>query len=1281
MIQISKQKILSSMVVTFAIGANLVVFQNCSPGFQATQSSLGSSLSPLDAGILDFKLRDVRTASAEFTNSNTVLADIQSTRPYAQYCVEEISGDVPSPCRAPWQEKVPALLQLSNGDGKKRVALWGKLASGAIAEAPEIASIVVDTTPPALSFSLDGKELATTQVAWVTTPSPRVGITVNDTTSGISRRECKVDNLPFASSCEDSLALSGLSEGIHQVSVKVFDRTENWSQNEIQIGVDRTGPMVALNSPVGSPTTATQITTNLSAVEAGSGVARFECQWNSLAFTPCTTPFLMANLNSGQHVLRVKAYDKVGHVSALEELRWIIDLTSPTITLLSGPMQLTASTSATFTFATEPGNSVTCALDNGPAAPCSSPHALTQIPLGPHSLRITSTKPSLPSSSTLTHLWEVDNRPPSVTSFMRLHANPSNAPLLQFSFTGTQTMPGTPTFECALGLTSLVSSLPPVPCSSGFASTVQESGSYTILLRAVNSLGVRSTFGALTTTVDLSPPVLTLTSPLPTITKSRTMVFSWDATDPESTLTATNCRFNNDVAVSCTSPYTVSSMTEGIQSFSVTAINGAALSQTRTVRWTYDQTPPTVEITLRPPASTTSRSADLGFTITDGVSGVESYQCYLDNVTIAGCSSVQVLNNLSIGNHEFHIDATDRASNSASSVSVAWTVAAPPATSTTTTSTPATTTTTGAPFASIPGLRGAPLPIASSLVISPHLFVLDAYKLLLNRIPSQAELEGQEKNLRTVYPGTEAERRAGFFQGIVQVAGDSPALRHQFVRNLYQFVLGRRPTDITDGEITFRVNQLSSLGAYYEVYLALRQSVEHRTNQKCDSYYTYDQPLSPNAPGLSDFFNGDQAEVSFVAEPFRFVPASVPVGQESIANSFVSGQYNYTQFYANFGARMTIVPYTDYYESNPSLQFKYFTLIRGVKANGLINGIPNWQDLILPYPFYSHDGLYFRPINEGPEMTGLFPATSGYSEGHFFDPHITIDHSTCPATYVVTGECIWDGNSSVCFSKSQTPTIRGSWTRPEVLLKGRNAYPFNFSNPDYIAQYANKTLRAPYDLISASVGLALQDGLNRHLAWTEVNDRRIFPWLNEAEDRHYEGTENSQIRAMTVPGLQSYGDITDPLPAKTALLPVTENPYCQTRYDCNNTDIMDWHREGSEYFILYQGSNAWRYINHRISGTDRYVGPYAPGTPPSSGATFVMSMAKSSAPLGTYTRIADSKVRSGNQPDGSGRVAYPNFNVINGHLYLTGQEIYNDTLTGLHINRMSRFRLKRKGTN
>jgi hypothetical protein len=114
------------------------------------------------------------------------------------------------------------------------------------------------------------------------------------------------------------------------------------------------------------------------------GVASYACSLDSAPFAGCTSPVTVDDLAQGPHSFAVQGLDAAGSVVAQGGVDWVVDLTKPTATILSGPSGPTPVGKASVTFASADADFAffQCKLDGQPYFQCKTP---LEVEVGPGS--------------------------------------------------------------------------------------------------------------------------------------------------------------------------------------------------------------------------------------------------------------------------------------------------------------------------------------------------------------------------------------------------------------------------------------------------------------------------------------------------------------------------------------------------------------------------------------------------------------------------------------------------------------------------------------------------------------------------------------------------------------------------------------------------------------------------------------------------------------------------------------------------------------------------------
>jgi UDP-3-O-[3-hydroxymyristoyl] glucosamine N-acyltransferase len=164
-------------------------------------------------------------------------------------------------------------------------------------------------------------------------------------------------------------------------------------------------------------------------------------------------------------------------------------------------------------------------------------------------------------------------------------------------------------------------------------------------------------------------------------TTSTSITFTFQAT-PDAV--GFNCRLDDQAPASCTSPWTLTNVGDGLHRFMVTAFDAAGNpSPFVQFGWTVDTVPPTItslaavdedDAEVVDGGTTTSTSITFTFEATDETTPIAGFNCSLDNQALAFCMSPATFTNLSDGLHNFRVTAFDAAGNPSPFVQFGWTV-------------------------------------------------------------------------------------------------------------------------------------------------------------------------------------------------------------------------------------------------------------------------------------------------------------------------------------------------------------------------------------------------------------------------------------------------------------------------------------------------------------------------------------------------------------------------------------------------------------------------------
>lgn len=339
-----------------------------------------------------------------------------------------------------------------------------------------------------------------------------------------------------------------------------------------------------------NPAAITNVTSADFSFTSPDGSATFECKLDAAAFASCSSPLSFSGLAEGSHTFQVRARDAAGNSDATPaSYTWSVDTTAPDTSLIASPVNLSNSSSATFSF-TSPDGSATfeCKLDGAAFAVCSSPAAYSGLADSSHTFQVRArdaagnTDPT-PASAT----WSIDTVAPDVT----ITSNPAeltNATTASFDFTSTDL---NATFECSYNLAVFTT------CSSPAAKSGLPNGVNFFQVRARDAAGNMSNPpAAYVWTIDTVGPSMAITSGPVFFTNSNSLTVSGTvevgaqvAVSVNTTATAGPVTISGVGGTAWSS--TISSLVLGVNTITVTATDTAGNTTVQTSSITFDTNP------------------------------------------------------------------------------------------------------------------------------------------------------------------------------------------------------------------------------------------------------------------------------------------------------------------------------------------------------------------------------------------------------------------------------------------------------------------------------------------------------------------------------------------------------------------------------------------------------------------------------------------------------------------------------------------------------------------
>jgi len=343
-------------------------------------------------------------------------------------------------------------------------------------------SFVIDLTAPTVTITSQPPDFSNSA-------SATFAFEGKDGNVAITRFECRLDNQAF-SSCTSPLSYSGLSEGLHKFEVRGYDAVGNLSQPAVRNWfVDLTAPVITWIQTPPSLSNLSTVQYRYSISDAGSGVDKAQCSLDGAAYQDCSLTGIDLNaLTNGDHIFRVRAYDKAGNIGQASH-SFVIDKTAPTIQFTQVPPAFSNQASFQFGFSAADDRGIArveCRQDAGQFLPCDSvvAHMALNLAEGARQFSVRAVDTAGNASTIATHNWTVDLSPP-VLSFFQMP--PASAPLnstISIGFSATDTLSGVKSVICQLNGSA-------TSCASGVQKDFSNlpAGDYTYSVTALDNAG------------------------------------------------------------------------------------------------------------------------------------------------------------------------------------------------------------------------------------------------------------------------------------------------------------------------------------------------------------------------------------------------------------------------------------------------------------------------------------------------------------------------------------------------------------------------------------------------------------------------------------------------------------------------------------------------------------------------------------------------------------------------------------------------------------------------
>ena len=366
-------------------------------------------------------------------------------------------------------------------------------------------------------------------------------------------------------------------------------------------------------------------------------------------------------LTDGAHLLRVQAQATGGAFGPVTRVPFTVETKAPETTITSGPSGFVSSTGATVTFTADETATFQCSVDGGPYTTCTSPHVLSGLAQGDHTIAVRAVDLAGKIDATPpTRSWTVDTVDPTVIDL----TGPSGV-VVDPDFTAVLSYQADEpaTFECRLVPAAFA------PCGSSVQYDDLPDGSYRFEVRAIDRAGNRSVVAFREWTIVTDPPETVITAAPSGVVSSTSATISFSSPDSPVTF---ECQVDGAAYAGCSSPLLLTGLGQGPHTVLVRAVFQGSLRDPSpaSATWTVDTVGPTTTITAGPSGTVGAGATSFSFTANEPA----TFTCRLDGGAPYACTSPEGLGALGSGSHTFGVRATDGAGNSGPEATRTWTV-------------------------------------------------------------------------------------------------------------------------------------------------------------------------------------------------------------------------------------------------------------------------------------------------------------------------------------------------------------------------------------------------------------------------------------------------------------------------------------------------------------------------------------------------------------------------------------------------------------------------------
>ena len=303
--------------------------------------------------------------------------------------------------------------------------------------------------------------------------------------------QCQLSNAAAVDCASKMISFNAITDGQYQLTITVETTKGATASQSIAFVKDTTPPVIMVTQAPALLTGSTTATFIFSALDNLPGLVQIQCSLNN-TFSNCTSPMIINNLVAGTHNMKIQATDLAGHVSAVYNYNWTINLTAPTINITTAIPLFTNSSSQSISFTGSGVVSFQCQIDGGAYTACTSPKVYSALSSAAHMFNVRGVNAQAAVTAPVAVSWSVDTVAPVKPILTANIGAATSSAVATMTFSSSDASSGLASFQCSLDSAAYAACVSPLTLSN------LVDGVHAFNVRAYDKVGnvsIVSTFG------------------------------------------------------------------------------------------------------------------------------------------------------------------------------------------------------------------------------------------------------------------------------------------------------------------------------------------------------------------------------------------------------------------------------------------------------------------------------------------------------------------------------------------------------------------------------------------------------------------------------------------------------------------------------------------------------------------------------------------------------------------------------------------------------------------